>query len=189
MGFDQPVIRVATPDDEAAVDALMKESAAALFPLFYLTDARDVLIVHINPIERDEVPTTPSEIYNRINEISFNSSLIKELRAVAFVQKLLDEGWLKVKHHDKLKYVLIHSLRADKVLADLSIASKFSNDWNFLGELRNRGRLAAAAWLKQNFDDLGVRSTVDLRAEFLTSGSELPTAPLKKTASKAKKKT
>ena len=162
----------------------------SLFPLFYATDAPDVLIVHINPIERDTVPTTSAEIYNRVNEISFNSSLIKELRSVAFVQKLLDEGWLKDEYHDKLKYVFIHSLRADKVLADLSIASKFSSDWAFLQTLRERGRAESAAWLAQNFDDLGVRSTVDLRAEFLTSGSELVNAPkLQMTTSNMRKKT
>ncbi len=161
----------------------------SLFPLFYATDAADVLIVHINPIERNTVPTTSAEIYNRVNEISFNSSLIKELRSVAFVQKLLDEGWLKDEHQDKLKYVFIHSLRADKVLADLSIASKFSSDWDFLQTLRERGRAEAAAWLAQNFDNLGARSTVDLRAEFLTSGSELVNSPkLRTTTSKARKK-
>ncbi len=144
----------------------------ALFPLFYDTEARDVLIVHINPIEREGTPTSPAEIYNRVNEISFNSSLIKEFRAIAFVQKMMDEGWLKPEFRDRMKYVLIHSLRADKVLADLSIASKFSSDWDFLLELRERGRAAAAEWLKQHFDELGVRSTVDLRAEFLNSGSE-----------------
>ncbi|HEX9392689.1 MAG TPA: patatin-like phospholipase family protein [Usitatibacteraceae bacterium] len=148
----------------------------ALFPLFYETEARDVLIVHINPIERQGTPTTPAEIYNRVNEISFNSSLIKEFRAIAFVQKMHDEGWLKPEFRDKMKYVLIHSLRADKVLADLSIASKFSSDWDFLLELRERGRTAAADWLKRHFNDLGVRATVDLRAEFLTSGSELANA-------------
>lgn len=162
----------------------------SLFPLFYATDACDVLIVHINPIERDNVPVTSAEIYNRVNEISFNSSLIKELRAIAFVQKLLDERWLKPEYQDKLKYQFIHSLRADKVLADLSIASKFSNDWTFLIELRDRGRHAAAEWLRKNFDDLGVRSTVDLRAEFLTSGSEMVTTPVVKTGtSKSRKKT
>ena len=144
----------------------------ALFPLFYDTEARDVLVVHINPIEREGTPTTPAEIYNRVNEISFNSSLIKEFRAIAFVQKMHEEGWLKPEFRDKMKHVLIHSLRADKVLADLSIASKFSSDWNFLLGLRERGRVAAAAWLKQHFNDLGVRSSVDLRTEFLNSGSE-----------------
>jgi len=138
-----------------------------LFPLFYETASRDVIILHINPIERPGVPTLAHEIDNRVNEISFNSSLIKELRAVAFVQKILDEGWLKDQYRDKLKHVLIHSVRADKALADLSVASKFSVEWDFLLQLRDRGRVAAAEWLEANYAALGVRQSVDLRAEFL----------------------
>jgi NTE family protein len=138
-----------------------------LYPLFYATESRDVIIVHINPIERPGVPTLPHEIDDRVNEISFNSSLIKELRAVAFVQKLLDDDWLKEEHRDKLKHVLIHSVRADKALADLSVGSKFEVDWGFLTGLRDRGRATAAEWLDRNFDAIGVRQSVDLRAEFL----------------------
>lgn len=148
----------------------------ALFPLFYNTDARDVLIVHVNPIVRKGNPTTPHEIDDRVNEISFNSALIKELRSVAFVQKLLDEGWLKPQYQDRLKYVLIHSLRADECLADLSSASKMCSDWPFLVMLRDRGRLAAQEWLERNYDDVGKRQTVDLRTEFLSSGSEMKDA-------------
>ena len=144
----------------------------SLFPLFYNTTAGDVLIVHINPIERDKLPQTSPEIYDRVNEVTFNSSLIKELRAVAFVQKLLDEGWLKDEYRDQLRYVRIHSLRADKALADLSAASKFFSEWDFLIMLRDRGRDFAQQWLEENFDAVGKRSTVDLRAEFLNSGSE-----------------
>jgi NTE family protein len=156
----------------------------SLFPLFYNTDARDVLIVHINPIKREGNPTTQHEIEDRVNELSFNSSLIKELRAVAFVQKLLDEGWLKPEFRDQMKYVLIHSLRADVVLKDLSTASKLNTDWAFLLNLRDRGRAAAAQWLADNYDDVGKRQTVDLRAEFLNSGSEMkesviPTKPVR----------
>ncbi len=145
----------------------------SLFPLFYGTTTRDVLIVHINPIERPGTPKTPVEIYDRVNEISFNSSLIKELRAIAFVQKLVDEGWLKEEFRKKVMYVLVHSLRADEALSEFSVASKFENDWKFLIELRDRGRAAAGGWLKRNFEDIGVRSTVDLHAEYLTSGSEM----------------
>ena len=145
----------------------------ALFPLFYETDTRDVLIVHINPIARDTTPTTPNEIDDRVNEISFNSSLIKELRAVAFVQKLLDEGWLKDQYRDQMKYVLIHSLRADETLKDLSSASKVCTEWGFLTTLRDRGRASAKQWLDRHYDDVGIRQTVDLRAEFLNSGSEM----------------
>ena len=125
------------------------------------------MIIHINPIERPAPPILSQEIFNRVNEITFNSSLIKELRAVYFVQKLLDDGWIKDEFRDKLKYVLIHSLRADEALSDLSVASKFASDWKFLTTLRDRGRAYAAAWLNQHFDDLGVRSSVSLQKEFL----------------------
>ncbi len=138
-----------------------------LYPLFYHTDSRDVVILHINPIERPGPPTTSADIANRLNEITFNSSLIKELRSVYFVQQLLDNGWIKEEHRDKLKYVLIHSVRADNAMSDLSSASKMSSDWAFLTMLRDRGRALATEWLQHNFEHLGVRSTVDLKREFL----------------------
>ncbi len=138
-----------------------------LYPLFYHTQSRDVVILHINPIERPGPPTSAADIANRLNEITFNSSLIKELRAVYFVQKLLDDGWIKDEFRDKLKYVLIHSVRADNAMSDLSSASKMSSDWKFLTMLRDRGRALATQWLEHNFEHLGVRSTVDLRREFL----------------------
>jgi len=138
-----------------------------LYPLFYHTKSRDVVILHINPIERPRPPTTAADIANRLNEITFNSSLIKELRAVYFVQKLLDDGWIKDEFREKLKYVLIHSVRADNAMSDLSSASKMSSDWKFLTMLRDRGRALATEWLAHNFDHLGVRSTVDLKREFL----------------------
>ena len=138
-----------------------------LYPLFYETRSRDVIIVHINPIERPGVPHLAHEIENRLNEITFNASLIKELRAVAFVQKLVSEGWLKPEYAARLKNVLIHSVRADKVLLDLSIESKFSLDWAFLQDLYRRGHATGREWLRANRRHLGRRSSVDLRAQFL----------------------
>ncbi len=138
-----------------------------LYPLFYYTESRDVVILHINPIERPGPPKTSADIANRLNEITFNSSLIKELRSVYFVQKLLDDGWIKDEHRDKLKYVLIHSVRADNAMSDLSAASKMNSEWKFLTTLRDRGRALAAQWLEHNFEHLGERSTVDLKKEFL----------------------
>lgn len=139
----------------------------ALWPLFYETDVEDLMVVHINPIEREEVPTSVAAIDNRVNEISFNSALIKEMRAVAFVQKLLHEGYLKEDRAGELSDIRFHSIRADKVLADLSLASKYDTSWKFLCDLRDRGREAGSAWLDENWDALGERGTVDLRAEFL----------------------
>lgn len=142
----------------------------SLFPLFYHTDSRDIVVVHINPIERNKVPTKAPEIFNRVNEITFNASLLKELRAVAFVNKMLDEGWLKDEHKDKLKHMLVHSIRAEKAMCDLSVASKFSTEWKFLLDLRDRGRAVAQEWIEENFKAINKRSTVDLYCEFLDIG-------------------
>ena len=145
----------------------------ALFPLFYKTDTRDVMIVHINPMERLETPRTANEIMNRINEISFNSSLLKEMRAIAFVKKLLQHDMLKDEHKNDFMDILVHSIRADDVMTDLDVSSKFNSDWSFLKDLRDKGRETMTAWLDKHFDDIGVRDTVDLNAEFLNSNTRL----------------
>jgi NTE family protein len=144
----------------------------ALFPLFHHTASHDILILHINPIERDELPRSAADIMNRVNEISFNSSLLKEMRAIAFVTRLIEEQWLKEEYQGRLKKLFMHSLRADDTLSHLSVASKFNTDWRFLLYLRDLGREATRDWLEQNFASIGERSTVDLRAEFLDLGAE-----------------
>ena len=149
----------------------------ALFPFFYECDSRDVVIVHVNPIVRDEVPVLPDAIANRVNEITFNASLIAELRAIAFVQKLVADGWLKVEKRSRLRYIRVHAIRADRALGDLTEASKFALDWPFLATLRDRGRDMAAAWLDENRSALGRRSSVDIRAEYL-DGTTLTPAPV-----------
>jgi len=148
----------------------------ALFPFFYECDSRDVVIVHVNPIVRDEVPVLPDAIANRVNEITFNASLIAELRAIAFVQKLVADGWLKVEKRSQLRYIRVHAIRADQALGDLSEASKFALDRLFLTTLRDRGREVAAAWLDETYAAIGRRSSVDIRAEYL-DGSSLSPAP------------
>ncbi len=144
----------------------------ALFPLFYHTESRDIVILHINPMYSDDLPTGAPEIQDRINEITFNSSLIKELRAISFVTKLLEEGWLKEEYRSRLRHMLVHSIRADDALAGLSVSSKFDSDWEFLTDLRDRGRETAAHWLAENFIHLGKRATVNLHEEFLGSSSQ-----------------
>ncbi|WP_099866796.1 patatin-like phospholipase family protein [Pararhizobium haloflavum] len=139
----------------------------AIFPFFYRCHSRDVMIVHVNPMVRDEVPMSAPDIMNRINEISFNSSLVRELRAIDFVGKLIDEEWLKDEYRDRLKKILVHSIRSDDALADLSVASKFDLGWGFLQDLRDRGREEARIWLDQNFVHLGETTTVDLKSEYL----------------------
>ncbi|MCA8889024.1 MAG: patatin-like phospholipase family protein [Parvularculaceae bacterium] len=137
-----------------------------LFPFFYEASSADVMIVHVNPIERDDLPVTPSAIMNRINEISFNSSLLRELRAISFVHRLLDDGWLKETHRDRLRDVRIHSIRSDEALVEFDNVSKFRIDWPFLTDLKKRGYDIADAWLKENCTKIGKESSVDLRAMF-----------------------
>lgn len=144
----------------------------ALFPLFYHTDSRDIIILHINPIFVSEIPKTAVDITDRINQISFNSSLIKELRSIAFVTKMLEEGWLKIEYRAKLRHMLVHSLRADEALAGEGVASKFNCDWKFLTDLRDRGRATAEQWLAENYIHIGKRGTIDLREEFLGGSSQ-----------------
>jgi NTE family protein len=135
-----------------------------IYPLIYNCDSSDVLIVHINPLERKHMPHTAAEILNRINEISFNSSLMREMRAISFVTKLIDSGELK---SDGMKRMLIHSIADNEVMNELSHTSKLNADWEFLSNLRDTGRAHAEAWLKENFAKLGHESTVDVRATYL----------------------
>jgi NTE family protein len=135
-----------------------------IYPLIYDCGSTDVLIVHINPLERRHMPHTAAEILNRINEISFNSSLMREMRAIHFVTKLIDSGDLRDK---SMKRMLIHSISANDVMNELGHTSKLNADWEFLVGLREAGRAHAEAWLQANFDRLGRESTIDIPATYL----------------------
>ena len=141
----------------------------AIFPLFYHegTKSSDVVIIHINPIKRSKLPTNANEITNRINEITFNSSLLKEFRAIAFVNKLIDNKWLKDEHQHKLQKINVHSVRADEALQAFDVSSKMNTEWEFLTYLRDLGRVEAERWLRYNYDAIGNRSSVDLQTSFL----------------------
>jgi NTE family protein len=136
----------------------------AIFPLIYHCRSADVLIVHINPAERPDVPTTARDIMNRVNEISFNSSLMREMRAISFVTKLIEDGKLK---EGDAKHMMLHAIEADDVMRGLGVASKLNADWEFLMHLRDIGRERAEAWLQKNFDKIGIESSVDIRARYL----------------------
>jgi NTE family protein len=131
----------------------------AIFPLIYECASRDVVVVHINPLSRPDVPKTAADILNRINEISFNSSLMRELRAIGFVTRLIDEGNVK---EGTMKRMLIHSIAADDFMQGLGVNSKFNADWEFLAHLRDVGRATAATWLAAHFQHLGEQSSADL---------------------------
>ncbi|HEY8564468.1 MAG TPA: patatin-like phospholipase family protein [Beijerinckiaceae bacterium] len=135
----------------------------ALYPLFYDTAADDVLLVQINPIERRTTPTTAHAIQNRLTEITFNGGLLRELRAVDFVLRLIDEGKLS---RDEYKRVLMHRIDGGRELDAYTAASRLNADWNFFQELRDVGRSCAKDWLDAHYDDVGHRATLDLKQAY-----------------------
>ncbi len=136
----------------------------ALWPLIYNTDALDVVLVKINPLERLATPHTPQEIADRVNEITFNAGLVSELRAIAFVQKLLDQGLLDAGSYKNLR---LHMVADEAGLAPLNASSKLNTARAFLESLHALGVAAAERWLQQHRADLGRTSTLDLRSTFL----------------------
>lgn len=139
----------------------------ALWPLFYADTPDDILLLPLNPFAREEAPRAAGEIMDRLNEIVFNAPLVAELRAVAFVQDLIADGRLKRTGEDRYRALLMHAIEPGPWLGALSLSSKFDTEWTFLNDLKTRGREAAGAWLDQCFAEVGVRSSVDIRARFL----------------------
>lgn len=133
----------------------------ALFPLFHATESADVLIVQISRLLRRELPTTARAIENRLNEITFNASLLGELRAIEFVQRLLAEGRISPERYRMLR---LHRIDADHALHDLDASTKINAERDFIDLLFTRGREAGLDWLRQNFDAIGARDTIDLKA-------------------------
>ncbi len=131
-----------------------------LFPFFRHCTSDDVVVVLINPIVREGTPKTAREIMNRVNEITFNSSLLREFRAIDFVDRLLEEGRID---KDKYKHVLVHRIDADEEITPLGASSKLNAEWPFLSHLFDVGQSAAKKWLNENYDHLGKRSTINIR--------------------------
>ena len=133
----------------------------AIFPLVYDCEARDIIMVHITPAERPGVPTTSPAIMNRTQEISFNTSLIREMRTIAFLNKLIDNDRVS-----GAKRMLMHLIEAEDLIRGFSWSSRLNGDWDFLMHLHAMGRERADKWLATNFDHLGKQSTVDLEAKY-----------------------
>jgi len=137
-----------------------------IFPFFRNTTTEDVLIVQINPVARGEIPTSARDIMNRINEITFNSSLLAEYRAIEFVARLIDQARLpRGVGPGQYRRVNAHRIVLGDGQKAYSADTKLSTDYDFFRMLHANGRHAAHRFLDEHFDDIGVRSTFDLRAE------------------------
>jgi len=136
----------------------------ALWPLFYTTQSRDLVLVQINPLVRDEVPDSATEIAERVNEISFNASLLHEMRAIDFVQRLLNEKKL-----DPARYrrVLLHMIASEDTMRRFGASSKYNTTPAFLTQLFELGRAAALEWLDAKYEYIGHAGTVRVAEQFL----------------------
>ena len=140
-------------------------------PLYPFLDDRladDIVIVQINPVLREGAPRHAQDILNRLNEITFNSSLLHELRGIEFVNRLLETGALCDPSYRRMN---VHVIQARKRMRPLDASSKLNAEWAFLRHLFELGRSAATVWLEKCYDDLGNRSSVDVESMVQGAGA------------------
>lgn len=146
----------------------------ALSPLVSDCKAADLLLVQINPLRRDAVPRTSAEILDRINELTFNASLLTQMRAIDFVNRLVAEGAVS---HPRCKSVRLHRIDGGASLESFPTSSRATADGVMISRLFDAGRAAGTQWLAQNFSAVGQHGTVDIRRDYLDDTRlDVPTA-------------
>lgn len=137
----------------------------ALYPLVVNDASPDILIVQINPVVRHVLPRSARDIINRMNEISFNTSLIKELRTIALAQRMARKAGDEDSELAPGR-LFLHMIHVDEEVQDLSASSKLNAEWDYLTLLFDRGRRWTDLWLRDNFDRIGQASTFDVEDLF-----------------------
>jgi len=127
-------------------------------PLIRECDSEDTILIPINPVERPGIPRTAREIINRVNEVSFNASLLKELRMIALLRRVVNPG-----NEEGARWagMRIHMITSE-IMTSLGVSSKLNPEWAFFTFLREEGRRAADEFLAAHADDIGRRSTIDI---------------------------
>jgi NTE family protein len=131
----------------------------AIYPLIHECNSTDVLLVQVNPIYRPDVPRTAADILDRLNEISFNACVMREMAGIATITRLMEAGALSSEAYRRVNF---HLIEANNELGALSSVSKFDTDWGFLRSLYALGVEKADAFLAAHFDALGRKSTLDV---------------------------
>jgi NTE family protein len=136
----------------------------ALWPFFESCQSEDILLILVNPLRSDSLPQNTTQIIDRLNEVSFNASLISDLRSIAFVQKMHAQGWLKPEYAKRLRNPRLHAVLADDKLGDLDATSKLRANWTFMQTLKDRGRESAKSWHQLHASKIGLRSSFEASA-------------------------
>lgn len=136
-----------------------------IFPLITNTTLHDIVLVKINSVNISSVPTTARDIADRVNEISFNSSLINEMKLIHYRNELLRNGILKIDNKTN-REIFVHTISGYEALSQLSYSSKMNTSWEFLLNLKEKGRKTADEWLANDFNQVGIKSTFDVEEHF-----------------------
>jgi NTE family protein len=131
----------------------------AIYPLIHECASSDVVIVQVNPMNRPEIPVSARDILNRINEMTFNASLVREMFGIATISRLVESGQLD---DDRYATVRFHQIGAEAELASFGPLSKMNTERPFLEHLHELGFDAADRWLEKNFEKVGWASTIDV---------------------------
>jgi NTE family protein len=136
-----------------------------IFPIITNTSVKDIVLVKINSININSVPTTARDISDRVNEISFNSSLINEMKLIHYRNELIRNGILKSDNKTN-REIFVHTISGYNALSQLKYSSKMNVSLDFLLDLKEKGRQIADNWLKTDFPGVGLKSTFDVEEHF-----------------------
>ncbi len=136
----------------------------AIFPLIYNCSTRDIMVIQLTQGKRKKLPKTAQEIYNRHKEITYNASLVREMRAIHFISTLIDRGAIVDK---SVKRLYIHIIRNREVFEDLDMSSAMNTNWNFLTHLFEAGQETGKDWIEKHYDDVGKRTSANLGEDFV----------------------
>lgn len=147
-----------------------------LTPLIGQCECADVMLVQINPLQQDSTPQKPDQILDRVNELTFNASLLTQMRSIDFINTLLAEGALQ---RERAKQVLLHRIDGGEAIKEYPASTKSSTDAALIRNLFEMGQQRTRSWLAQHFEAIGQHGTVDIRRDYLDGGSieTTPTRP------------
>lgn len=135
-----------------------------IYPLIYNCETPDVIVIKLNPTHRNRLPIASTEISDRLNEITNNESIVREMRSIHFISKLIEKGDLD---KNKYKHLHLHLIENEESFQDLGWSSKLNTEWAFLEHLFEEGRKTCSKWIEKNFDKVGKETSFDMVEEFV----------------------
>ena len=139
----------------------------AVYPLIYRCKTPSILVVMLQPLTREDPPTSAQAIRSRLTEFQFNSSFLREMRSITLAKQAIDAQWLPIGSLERrFRKLNFHLIETDDLLARMSIEKTLNADLGFLLKLKEEGRTRAGAWLEKHFDQVGGESSIDLAKLF-----------------------